>query len=179
MPTHETAHDRHSRRKGIRHSAKDPSAPNAFQPSTDLHVCIDGACCGERAIPCMPVMSATISLELLPVVGDPSVQDVSSLSSDSSAFLTQLWIVDLALNLFKSIQRMIQRLGHSVLQLGVILELGWTDEVRSRETDSIVAIAQSNLLTSATASLRWYSQSVRCPRLMARVLLERNRPSFR
>ncbi len=127
----------------------------------------------------MPVMSATISLELLPVVGDPTVQDVTSLSSDASGFLTQLCIVDLALNLFKSIQRMIQRLGHPVLQLGVILELGWTDEVRSRETDSIVAIAQTNPLTSATASWRWYSQSVRCPRLMARMLLERNRPSFR
>ena len=158
---------------------RDLADTNAFQPSTDPHVCIGGACCGAGVIPWLPVMSEAISLKLLPAIADPAIEDVTPLSSNTPNFLTQLHVVDLALNFFEAIQRMSQRLRHSVFQFGVILELSWTDQVRTRKTDSIVAVGHTNPLTSAMASWRWYSQSVLCPRLMARVLLERKRPSFR
>jgi len=179
LTTPETAQGRHPRLTRTRHFAKVLSDTNVFQPSTDPHVCICGACSGERVTPWLQVQLEAVSLKLLPVIADPTVEDVTPLLSDTPHFLRQLHVIDFALYFFEAIQRMSQSLRHPVLQLGVILELSRTDEVRSRKTDSIVAVDHTNPLTSATASWRWYSQSVLCPRLMARVLLERNRPSFR
>ena len=142
-PTPETAQGKHPRRTRTRHYARVLSDTNAFQLSTDPHVCICGACSGERVTPWLPVQLEAISLELLPVIADPTVEDVTPLLSDTPHFLRQLHVIDFALYFFEAIQRMSQSLGHPSLQLGVILELSRTDEVRSRETDSIVAVSHA------------------------------------